>query len=721
MTSRVEHLLARAHRRSGTFWLRRGYLLDSYADTEGKPIVVRQALALRDILRRMPVDIAPGELIVGYHPESSPPPDAPIPPSLYPEDLRVHTDEERAAMGAGVFTSGVKTGHLTPNFPRLLSEGYDAILRKIEAPRPDATPEQQAERDAMAVAVRAASGFSERYARRAGRMARSEADPVRARELEAVSAACSHVAHRPARTLQEALQLIWHAFLIECVEEGESTAAFALGRFDQYCRPYWEADLERGVSREDLCELIGCFWVKLNEFSGLQVLNLTIGGTDLDGGDAVNDVSYACLELMSEMRTATPSLSVRYHPGIDATFFRRAVALGAEGIGQPAFYGDASAIKSMVSAGVDPKDAVDVVPGGCVELGIQGCCYPWVGNFLNMPKCLDLALHNGHDSLTGLQIGPETGTSTELDTFAKLLDAYHTQMGAMMDLMAHAENSCDCYAGRYRPYLFLSAIVDDCAELGIDITCGGARYNFTEVQGVGVAHVVDSLLNIRKLVYEDREMALPALMVTLDANFEGNEPVRRRLQRMRPCYGDGSPDAADMAREVVHGFYDRVERYTNPRGGEFRPGLLVWTLYDHWRDTIGALPDGYRPGDPLVSGIAPREAAGIGSPTSILRGVTAFDHSRCVGGLTMNMRFDGPTMRTDAGLTALAQLTRVYFDRGGMQIQFNVIDSDLLREAQASPEEYAGLVVRVSGFSARFVEMSRVIQDEIIARSEMEA
>lgn len=715
MTPRVERLLTRARRRRGSFWLRRRYVLESYAETGAQPVVIRQALALDNILRRMPITVVPGELIVGYHPESPAPPDAPGSPSLYPKSCRIFTDEERGAISAGVFTSSVKTGHLTPNFPRLLSEGYDGILQNIEKPRLNAMPEQQAEREAMAIAVRAASHFSQRYARRAGRMAQRESDPLRARELETISEACHHVAHHPARNLHEALQLLWFGFLIECIEEGEGTAAFALGRFDQYCWPYWRADLERGVPREDLYELIGCFWVKLNEFSGLQVLNLTIGGTDRDGDDAVNDVSYACLELMSELRTATPSLSVRYHPKIDKTFFRRAMKLSTEGIGQPAFYGDASAIKAMVNAGVDPKDAVQVVPGGCVELGVQGCCYPWVGNFFNMPKCLDLALHNGRDPGIGGQIGPKTGEAAEFGTFEKLLNAYRTQVGAMMDLMAHAENSCDDHAGKYCPYPFLSAIVDDCIERGVDIACGGARYNFTEVQGVGIAHVVDSLLNVKRLVYERGEMTLPELVKVLDAGFEGDEPLRRRLQRTRPCYGDNSPESAEMAREVVHGFYDRVERYTNPRAGDFRPGLLVWTLYDHWRDAVGALPDGYLRGDPLVSSIAPREAAGIDSPTSIIRDVTAFDHFRCAGGLTMNLRFDRGIAQTDAP----ARLIEVYFDRGGMQLQLNVVDSDLLREAQTNPEEHAGLVVRVSGFSARFVEMSRVIQEEIIARSEL--
>jgi len=506
------------------------------------------------------------------------------------------------------------------------------------------------------------------------------------------------------------------------MENGESNAAFALGRFDQYLYPFWRADLEAGRSRGELLELAACVWVKLNEFGDLgfasKVLNLTIGGSDADGGDCVNDLSYACLELMEWFQSTTPSLSVRWHPGIDREFFRRALKLATLGCGQPAIYGDPAAKGAMESAGVAQADAAGVVPGGCVELGLQGCCNPWVGNFFNLPKCLELALHEGVDPQTGERVGPATGAPA---TFDELLAAYDEQVAHGVALLADSENICDRLAAEYIPYPFLSALVDDCIERGRDITDGGARYNFTEDQGVGIAHVVDSLLNVRQLVYERREMTLDELVAKLDTGFADNEPLRRRLQLMRPAYGHGDGEAAELARCVVHGFFDAVERFTNPRGGPHRPGLLVWTLYHDWADRVGALPDGRRRGDALVSSIGPRAEARPDSPTSVLRDVTAFDHWHCAGGLTLNLRFDRKSVSSEDGIEALANLLRTYFERGGMQAQINVIDSDLLRSAQAEPQTHADLVVRVSGFAARFIDLDPRMQDEIIEREELTA
>ena len=721
MTPRVERLLARARRRRGGFWLRRRYAAESFAKTEGEPVVLRQAKVLDNILRKMPVTIVPSELIVGYHPESPSPADPPSWSSFYPRDLKMHTAERRAAMEAGVFCSGAKTGHLTPAFDRLLSDGLDRTLSLVEQHWPDTTKDQKIQREAMAITLRAASHFIERYARAAASTAGRENDPARKQELLTISTACQRVAHHPARNVREALQLVWFAFLIECIEEGEGTAAFALGRFDQYIGPYWQADIASGADREKLKELVGSFWVKLNEFNGLQVLNLTIGGSDRNGRDAVNDLSVACLEIMDEFRTPTPSLSVRWHPKIDRKFFRKAVELSTHGFGQPAIYSDPAAIKAMVNAKVDPGDATDVVPGGCVELGIQGSCYPWVGNFFNLPKCLELALHDGIDPQTGKQLGPKTGKLAKLDTFDKLFAAYDAQVSYMLDMMSESENAVDRFAGMYCPYPFLSSIVDDCISNGLDITRGGARYNFTELQGIGVAHVIDSLLNIRRLVYEDAGMTLQKLVAKLDASFKNDEPLRLRLERMKPAYGDHTQESSEMARKVVHEFFDRVERYTGPRGGDFRPGLLVWTLYDAWANSVGALPDGRRRGDAMVSSIGPRGEAPIETPTSIIQDVTSFDHFRCTGGLTMNLRFDRGSVKTEDGLKALENLIEVYFDRGGMQLQLNVVDSSVLKQAQENPNAHANLVVRVSGFCTRFVELSRLMQNEIIARAELDA
>ena len=575
----------------------------------------------------------------------------------------------------------------------------------------------------MRITVESFAAYIERYATLAQEMASGADDPRRQDDLATIAGGCAHVAHKPPRTLREALQLTWSGFLVSCIENGESTGAFAVGRFDQYLWPFWQADREAGTSREDLVEQVGCFWVKLNEFAmrGLApaVLNMTIGGGLADGTDAVNDLSYACLGLMDGFRTVTPSLSVRWHPGIDRTFFREAVALAARGFGQPALYGDPGTIKAMQNAGVAHEDAVNVVPGGCVELGVQGCCHPWVGNFFNLPKCLELALFNGCDPRTGEQLGPRTGTSDDLDTFGKLFTAFQQQVACFLELMIRSDCTTDTLAGEHAPLPFLSAMVDDCIDAGVDIASGGARYNFTEIQGIGIANVIDSLLNLKRLVYDGSEMPLSNLQDALCRDFTDAEPLRRQLAAMRPVYGDNTDETAAMARAVVHSFYERCEGRPNPRGGTFRPGLLVWTLHTDWANTVGALPDGRRAGEPFASSIGPRTGVQTGSPTAVIRDATAFDHYRCAGGLTLNLRFDDASTNTPAGLEALIALLETYFNEGGLQVQINVVDTATLRDAQDHPEEHAGLLVRVSGFCARFNDLPRSLQDEVIARNEL--
>ena len=721
MTERIERLLSLAKQRRGSFWTRRIWWGDSLLAGEDKPPVIRLAMALENVLRNMPVAIQPGELIVGLHPISDLPEIPPETISLMPDQEPLRTPEERAALRAGVFSSGNKRDHLTPNFTRLLAEGVDGVLRRAEQHPEHETEPQRIEREGMVIALRAASHFIERYADLAAKSAVEVADRARRRELETIAATCLRVAHEPARTLREAVQLTWFAYLIECVENGESTGQFALGRFDQYLWPYWKADRDAGVERDDLVELVACFWVKLNEFTGLQVLNMTIGGSDRNGEDAVNELSYVCLELMEEFRSLVPSLSVRWHPNIDDGFFRRTVELSTKGFGQPAIYNDTAAIKAMINAGVEPKDATDVVPGGCVELGVQGCCHPWVGNFFNLPRCLELALHDGIDPENGQRLGPATGAPAAIDTFEKLFKAYHRQVAFFLELMTGSDNTTDALAGRFAQAPFLSSIIDDCIDRGMDMSQGGARYNFTEVQGIGIAHVVDSLLNINKLIYERQELSLENLVAELDSDFDNQDALRRRLQRMKTAYGDHSPETAAMAKRVVHAFFDLCERSGNPRGGTFHPGLLVWTLYDEWADRVGGLPDGRRRGEAMVSSIGPRGEARIESATSIIQDVTSFDHYRSTGGLTLNLRFDAKLARSERGIDAIESLIRTYFNRGGMQLQINVVDTNLLREAQQNPEAHADLLVRVSGFCARFADISCRMQDEVIARAELDA
>ena len=356
MTPRIEKLRSMAKQRHGGFWMRRIWWGDSLRKSDGEPAAVRLALALDNVLHNMPVEIQMDELIVGLHPLADMPTDPPKDVSLMPDQDPQRLPEERAALIAGIFSSANKRDHLTPNFGRLLAEGVDGVLSRVKQQRDGETELQRIECEAMAIALRASSHFMERYARLAAEQATEETDPDRRTELETIAATCRHVAHKPARSLREAVQLTWFAYLIECVENGEGTGQFALGRFDQYLWSYWKADRDAGRARDGLTELVACFWVKLGEFIGLQILNLTIGGGDREGNDAVNELSFVCLELMDEFRSVVPSLSVRWHTKIDRLFFHRVVELSTKGFGQPAIYNDTAAIKAMVNAGVDPKD-----------------------------------------------------------------------------------------------------------------------------------------------------------------------------------------------------------------------------------------------------------------------------------------------------------------------------------------------------------------------------
>ena len=712
MTARIKRQLARAAERSGSFWERRIWWNDSLRRSEDSPAAMRVALALDAVLANMPVSIDGDEMIVGRHPSSVEPEDAPRHVAMWSDSRVSRMPEEIRAMEAQIYSTGPKTGHLTPNFTRLLNDGIDATIRAIEEET------SNPERRAMVIALRSVSKFVLRYEAEANHIAQNE-ELDRSVELRKIAEVCGHIAHAPARNLHEATQLVWFSYLVQAIEEGEGTAAFALGRFDQYLYPYWRRSLEMGETRDSLAETIAGFWVKLNEFTGLQVINLTIGGSDRQGNDAVNDLSFVCLELMEEFHTQEPSLSVRWHESIDPAFFRKAIRLSAQGLGHPAFYNDEAAIHAMKHAGVEAGDATDVVPGGCVELGVEGCCFPWVGNFFNLPKCLELALRNGIDPENGERVGPSTGSLGELVSFERLFEAYQQQVAYFIHLMVISENTTDRLLAEQSPFPYLSSIVDDCIERGIDINSGGARYNFTEIQAVGIAHVVDSLLHIKTLVFDSGEYSLDSLLGSMSTNFEGDEPLRRRLRTMKPCYGDGTGVSNEMARRVVHHLFDEIDRYTNPRGGVFRPGLLVWTLHEHWADTVGALADGRTRGELLVNSIGPRDSAGIRSPTPIIRSCTSFDHWRCAGGLTLNLRFDQKTVADRAGLDAVRAALEVYFKSGGLQAQINVVSSETMRAAQIDPELYQDLVVRISGFSARFTGLSRRIQDEIIKRTEL--
>jgi len=303
------------------------------------------------------------------------------------------------------------------------------------------------------------------------------------------------------------------------------------------------------------------------------------------------------------------------------------------------------------------------------------------------------------------------------ETFNDVMNGYKRQVAYFMELMAASENSHDVAQAEVTPFPFLSSLVSDCVKNGTDITAGGARYDFTEVQGVGIANVADSLAAIKKLVFQEKRISLNELVEAMKEDFENRENLRQMLLNDAPKYGNNEPFVDEIAKEVVYSFYEEVEKYTNPRGGKFVPGLLTWTLADGFGSATGATPDGRKIGEVFSDSIGAAQGQDVEGPTALIESVTKIDYTPVVGGLSFNMKFAPSTLSTDESISKLQSLLRTYFKLNGMQVQLNVVDREMLLEAQRFPEKYRNLIVRVSGWSARFTNLSKALQDDIISRT----
>lgn len=735
LTPRVEKLLHRLPSLTrGSFYSRRILWTESYRSTEGQPQVVRQAKAFAHLLLNVPIAIYPDELIVGAHLKGTPSQEENQRLKEAHEYLAgktigdrvapVLTQEERVAIQAGVYTSSSKTGHMTPDFEKALKVGLKGIREEVsyEIENLKLSDPMRSKKSAFlraaAITLDAACAFAQRYADEASRLAEIEDNPERKNELLRISEICRRVPIQEAQTFHEACQVTWFIHLLVCFEEGESHAAFAPGRFDQYVYPYYKKSIESGeITKADAAELIDCLWIKFNEIGSELPQTITLGGTQRDGTIGDNELTILCMDSTERLRLVNPSLMLRCHDGTPAPVMDRACKLIKTGIGFPQLYNDDLMYRAMLYAGATEEDARDAVPGGCVELSIQGKTNPWVGNFFNMPKCLLLALNNGVEVTSSEKIGLETGDVDSFKTFDDVILSYKRQVAYFMELMAASENSHDVAQAEVTPFPFLSSLVSDCIKDGSDITEGGARYDFTEVQGVGIANVADSLAAIKKFVFQEQRISLSELVAAMWENFDNRESLRQMLLNDAPKYGNNEPFVDEIAKEVVYNFYEEVQKYTNPRGGKFIPGLLTWTLAEGFGSATGATPDGRRYGEVFSDSIGAAQGCDIEGPTALIKSVTQIDYTPVVGGLSFNMKFTPTVLSTDESVHKLQSLIHTYFKLGGMQTQINVVDKGTLLEAQRFPEKYRNLIVRVSGWSARFTTLSKALQDDIISRT----
>lgn len=798
-------------------------ITESYKATENLPIVTRRAKAFRHILENIPITIRPDELIVGSN--SKAPRGCQTFPEFSYEWLEEEFDtvaersadpfyiseetkerlravypywkgkttselatsymapETLTAMEHNIFTPGNYfyngVGHVTVDYGKILRGGYREIIDEINAEREkcDFGDADYAERtrflDAAKESCEAVIAYSKRYSR----LAREEADkcgnPERRQELLKIAENCERVPEYGARSFYEACQSFWFIQMLLQVES--SGHSISPGRFDQYMYPYLKADLDSGaVTLERAQELMDCIWVKLNDlnkvrdagsaegFAGYSLFqNLIAGGQTSEGLDAVNILSYMCIEATMHVQLPQPSFSVRVWNGTPQSFMLKAAELTRTGVGLPAYYNDEVIIPSLLSRGLTLEDARDYNIIGCVEPQRWGKTEGWHdAAFFNMCRPMELVFSEGMDK--GVQIGPKTQPVDTMKTYDEFCEAYKQQMNYMIKLLVNADNAIDVAHAKRCPLPYLSTMVEDCIKRGKTVQEGGAVYNFTGPQGFGIANIADSLYAVKTLVFDKKLLTLAEYREAMEHNYgKASEPkvaekitteivrgmkesgkkvteeeiadiyksvvaygggekysrVKKMIDEL-PKFGNDNPEVDSIARAAAYTYTKPLEKYKNPRGGQFQAGLYPVSANVPLGAQTGATPDGRYAKTPVADGVSPSAGKDIHGPTASANSVSRLDHFIASNGTLFNMKFHPSALKGMSGLQSFVNLIRGYFDQKGSHMQFNVVSRETLRDAQRHPEKYKSLVVRVAGYSALFTTLSKSLQDDIINRTE---
>ncbi len=654
--------------------------------------------------------------------------------------FREMTDEWKEAYAAGIFTEFMEQrapGHTVLD-DKIYRKGMLDFKREIEKQLtaldylndPEAYHRQE-ELKAMAICVDAIVTFAGRYADCARDLAAQEKDPQRKEELQEIERICRRVpAHAP-ETLREALQYYWFVHL-GVITELNPWDAFNPGRLDQHLYPFYRRDLDEGrLTKDSARELLQCFWVKFNNQPAppkvgvtaaesstyTDFANINVGGLQRDGSDGVNELSFLLLDVIDEMRLVQPSSNIQLSKKNPDEFLKHACRVIRKGWGQPSVFNADTIVEELLRQGKSVEDARCGGASGCVETGAFGKESYILTGYFNMPKVLELTLNNGVDPRTGKMIGIRTGDPQGFTSFDALLNAFRQQMRHFIDIKIRGNNVIERLYATYMPVPFLSVLIDDCIAKGKDYNDGGARYNTNYIQGVGIGTMTDSLSAIRHHVFDEKTMSMADLLAVLRADFAGFEKTRLLLSNKTPRYGNDDDRADEIMRCVFEAFYGEVSGRKNTKGGVYRINLLPTTCHVYFGSVTGATPDGRKATMPLSEGISPVQGADRTGPTAVLKSASKMDHTR-TGGTLLNQKFTPALLESDKVIDNLAHLVRTYFTLGGHHIQFNVVDAQTLRDAQAHPEQHRDLIVRVAGYSDYFCDLGKTLQDEIIARTE---
>lgn len=782
MNERIKTLRHQSETTVPHIYMERAVLMtDAYKKYEGTVSVPElRALSMKEIFSRKKIGIEPGELIVGEKGDS--PQSTPTFPELCchtltdmhimndrelicfkvsDEDIKIQkdliipywekrsmrskilsamTDEWKECYEAGIFTEFMEQrgpGH-TVGSHKIYEKGFldykhdiEDALSKLDFMHDPKAVEKRDQLNAMSIMCDAVMILGERYSKLAYDMAQSEKDEKRKAELLQISENCKVVpAHKP-ETFWQAIQMYWFVHL-GVTTELNPWDAYSPGRLDQHLNPFYQKDVADGIlNDEKALELLECLWVKFNNQPAPPKVGITLkesstytdfanintGGITPDGRDGVNDVSYLILDCMDEMKLLQPSSNVQISKKTPRKFLLRACEIARKGWGQPAFYNTEAIIQELMNAGKSVEDARKGGTSGCVETGAFGTEAYILQGYFNIPKILEITLNNGFDKVSGKQLGLKLGYATDFKTYEQLWDAFSKQMKHFIDIKVQGSNVITQLYAKYMPAPFLSIITDDCIARGMDYNAGGARYNTNYLQGVGIGTITDCLAAIKYNVYDEKKFTMEELMSALDSNFENAPHILNMVQNKTPKYGNDDDYADDIMKSVFDLYKGLVTGRDNMRNGKWRINMLPTTCHVYFGEVCLALPNGRLAHKPVSEGISPEKGADIYGPTSVIKSCSKMDHLS-TGGTLLNQKFTPSVLKGDEGLEQLANLITSYFTLDGHHIQFNVIDRETLIKAQQNPEEYKDLIVRVAGYSDHFRNLSKALQDEIIARTE---
>ena len=654
-----------------------------------------------------------------------------------------HVSKEwEEAYHAGVFTEFMEqraAGH-TAMDGKMYHEGLLDVKARIESKiksldfiyDPEATDKQQ-ELEAMAISCEAAILFAERHAELAEQLASKETDPQRQKELLKIASVCHHVpAHAP-RDLWEAIQMYWFVHL-GTVTELNGWDSMNPGHLDQHLFPFYQKGLEEGtLTRDKAKELISCLWIKFNNQPappkvGITALesgtyndftNINIGGVDREGNSAANEISYMILEIQEELHELQPGLSIHIAENTPDDFLLAGIKVIRQGHGYPSVFNPDTYVKEMTRAGKTLEDAREGGCSGCIEVGAFGKEAYLLTGYLNTPKILEITLNNGIDPETGKKLGLETGNPCDFKSFEDLYEAWHNQMVYFVNLKLSVNNYIERMFSLYAPATFLSLYIDDCIEKGKDYYSGGARYNTTYIQCTGLGTITDCFTTLKKHVFEDKKYPMEKILEACKNNWENEEVMRQYIRNHTPFFGNDDKYADDIAVRVYDDLVKAIEGRPNTRGGQTHLNMLSTTCHNYFGSVCGATPNGRFAHFAISDGTSPAHGSDSHGPTAVIKSLGKLDQTKS-GGTLLNVRFVPALLRREEDMCKLGHLIRTYFRHGGHHIQFNIVDTATLLDAQQHPDQYRDLLVRVAGYSDYFNDMTEQLQNEIIARTENE-